>query len=670
MTTQYHGLGDGAFTRNWSDDDFAVSRIGEVQGSGAASQAVGSQVTIEAIVVGDFQNGDARRDLGGFYLQEEASDQDGDPLTSEGVFVFEGTGALRADIGEGDLVRVTGTVTEFNGEPQITVAGAADIQVLTPGAVADVADLAAVMNLPAPGTVGSVESGFQPDLEAFEGMLVTVPQTLTITEQFDLDRFNQIELYAGEGDGLAGDIDESADNRPYQFTQTNDPAPVGYAGHLKAIGARTITYDDGLNRQNQPIDFLDGFDPDDGKGASPADPAEPGYDTATAPRMGDTVTNLTGVLGFGPTGTYRVRSIEDGDNTFEHVNERSAKPADVGGTLQISSFNVLNYFTTLNAGDNTTENGFDPRGANTAAEFERQTGKLVTAILGLDADVLGLVELENNFREGSPGNAVEFLVGKLNAAAGTDLYDWVRPGQDFVGGDAIAVGMIYKRGEVRIAPDTTIGILDDTDVRPDLLAQSTVGGIFNGENTSRAALAVTFEEIGTGERFTAVANHFKSKSGEGTGDDADQGDGAGGWNNQRELAATALTEWLGSNPTGTDDGDTMLLGDLNSYFQEDPIDILRAAGFENLQERIEDPYSFVFDGQIGSLDYMMSNGSLGRQVTGITEWHINADEADALDYNLDFGRDPDYFDGSVAARVSDHDPLLAGLDLSTPARSP
>jgi predicted extracellular nuclease len=375
------------------------------------------------------------------------------------------------------------------------------------------------------------------------------------------------------------------------------------------------------------------------------------------------------VLGFGPAGTYRVRSIEDGDNTFEHVNERPAEPADVGGTLQISSFNVLNYFTTLNAGDNTTENGFDPRGANTAAEFERQTDKLVTAILGLDADVLGLVELENNFRQGSPGNAVEFLVGRLNAAAGTDLYDWVRPGQDFVGGDAIAVGMIYKRGEVRIAPDTTAGILDDTDVRPDLLAQSTVGGIFNGENSSRAALAVTFEEIGTGERFTAVANHFKSKSGEGSGDDADQGDGAGGWNNQRELAATALTEWLGSNPTGTDDGDTMLLGDLNSYFQEDPIDILRAAGFENLLERIEGPYSFVFDGQVGSLDYMLSNGSLGQQVTGITEWHINADEADALDYNLDFGRDPDYFDGSVATRVSDHDPLLAGLDLSTPARS-
>jgi predicted extracellular nuclease len=640
--------------------DVPVTRIGEVQGSGAASPLVGSTVTIEAVVVGDFQNGDAdiRRDLGGIYLQERTSGQDGNASTSEGIFVFEGTGALRTDVGEGDLVRITGTVTEFNGETQVSVTDAAGIQVVTPGAVADVGTLAATLNLPAAGTTGSVSSGFQPDLEAYEGMLVTIPQVLTVTEQFNLDRFNEIELYAGGG------------GRPYQFTQTSDPDPTGYAAYLQQLGARTITYDDGFNRQNQPIEFLDGFDPDDdGAGPTPFNPGEPGYGTATAPRMGDTVSDLTGVLGFGPTGAYRVRAVGDGDNDFVSANERPAEPADVSGTLQVGSFNVLNYFTTLDAGGNTTANGLEPRGANTAAELERQTDKLVTAILGLDADVLGLVELENNFIEGSPGNALAHLVDELNAAAGRTLYDWVRPGQDFVGGDAIAVGMIYQPDDVRIGQGTSVAILDDSKVAPDLLAQSTTGGIFNGENASRAALAVTFEEVGSGERFTAVANHFKSKGGTGTGEDADRIDGAGSWDNQRELAAKAVTGWLGTNPTGGDDGDALLLGDLNSYFQENPIDILKAAGYENLQQRIEDPYSYVFDGQIGSLDYILSNPSLSRQVTGITEWHINSDEADALDYNLDFGRDPDYFDGSVAARVSDHDPLLVGLDLGNPGRT-
>ncbi|GJD95951.1 ExeM/NucH family extracellular endonuclease [Methylobacterium iners] len=653
-------------------DDIQFARISEVQGSGSGSPLAGRTVTIEAIVVGDFQNGDAdgRRNLGGFYLQEEASDSDGNALTSEGIFVYEGSGNLRANVNEGDRVRVTGTITEFNGETQFVVSSAAAIQVVAPGAVADVSTLATVLNLPAAGATGSVTAGFQPDLEAYEGMLVTIPQTLTVTEQFNLDRFGEIELYAGEGDGLAGAIDETAGNRPYSYTQTNDPSAAGYAAHLQSIGARTVVYDDGLNAQNQPIENLDGFDPDDdGLGVSAADPTEPGYGTATAPRMGDTVTDLTGVLGFGPAGAYRLRAIDDGDNTFVDASPRPAEPEDVGGTLQIGSFNVLNYFTTLNDGDNRTANGLEPRGANDAAEFERQTDRLVTAILELDADVLGLVEIENNFIEGSPGNAIAYLVDALNEAAGEELYDWVRPGQNFVGGDAIAVGFIYKPGEVRIARDTNIAILDDSDVRADLLAQSSIGRIFNGPDTSRAALAVTFEEISSGEQLTAVANHFKSKSGTGTGEDADARDGAGAWNNQRELAAEALNEWLATNPTGSDDGDRMILGDLNAYFEENPIDILEEAGYENLQERIEDPYSYVFDGQVGSLDYILSNGSLSAQVTGITEWHINADEADALDYNLDFGRNAAYFDGSVAARVSDHDPLLVGLDLGNATRT-
>ena len=504
-------LADAQATGTIRDDDVRITEIGEIQGSGAASPLVGSTVTIEAIVVGDFQNGDAdaRRSLGGFYLQEEAADQDGNALTSEGIFVYEGGGALRVNVNEGDRVRVTGMVTEFNGETQLSVTSAAAIQVVAAGAVADVDTLATVLNLPAAGTTGSVAGGFQPDLEAYEGMLVTIPQTLTVTEQFNLDRFNEIELYAGEGDGLGGAVDESAQNRPYQFTQTNDPDQAGYAAHLREVGARTITYDDGLNSQNQPIDYLAGFDPDDdGTGPSVANPAEPGYGTATAPRIGDTVTGLTGVLGYGPASAYRVRAIDDGDNTFREANERPAEPEEVGGTRQVGSLNVLNDIPTLDAGS-TTANGFEPRGANSAAEFERQTDKLVTSILGLDADVLGLVELENNFLEGSSGNAIAYLVDELNAAVGEIRYDWVRPGQQFVGGDAIAVGFIYKPTEVRVAMNTTIEILDDSDVRPELLQESTVDRIFNGPNTSRAALAVTFEEIDTGEQFTAVANHFK-----------------------------------------------------------------------------------------------------------------------------------------------------------------
>ena len=629
-----------------------TSLISAVQGAGTASQLVGRTVTIEAIVVGDFQNGDAdaKRNLGGFYLQEEATDQDGNPLTSEGVFVFEGSGSRLVDVAEGDRVRVTGTVAEFNGETQITVRNAAAIQVVTPGALTpeQVKASAVAVELPAAGTIGTGTTA-QPDLERYEGMLVRFPQTLTITEQFNLDRFNEIRLAAG--------------GRPETFTNAFEPNAAAYAAYLAQTAARTITYDDGQNAQNLPVENLDGFGP--------------AYGTASAPRMGDTVRGLTGTLGFGPTSAYRVRAIDDGDNRFAVANPRPAEPDPVGGTLKVGSLNVLNYFTTLDTGSSArTAIGVEPRGANSAQELARQTEKLVTTLIDTGADVLGLTELENQFRPGDPGNALEYLVGQLNLRAGAGTYAYVNPGAQldqgqFLGGDVIAVGFIYKPSKVSVAMNTTIERLDDTDVaafNPALLQQSTIGHVFNGANTSRASLAVTFNEIATNETFTAVINHFKSKGGTGTGADADQGDGQGAWQQQRELAATALAQWLALHPTGTGDSDTILLGDFNAYIKEDALDILKANGFTNLAEdRLANPYSYVFDGAYGALDHALASASLNRQVTGVTEWHVNADEADAIDYNLDFGRSPNYFDGRSPVRESDHDPVLVGLRLDQTA---
>lgn len=466
--------------------DFSTANltlISTVQGAGAASPLVGQTVTVEAIVVGDFQNGDAdgKRNLNGFYLQEEASDSDGNPLTSEGLFVFGGA----TDVHVGDRVVVTGTISEYFG---LTELSASTISIVAPGAVADVHDMAANIDLPAAAVTLNQNGQYQPDLEAYEGMLVTFDDTLTISEQFNLDRFNEIRLVAGE--------------RPVQFTQENEPSPAGYEAERQEVGTRTITYDDGLNVQNAAIDNLDGFAP---------------YNTATAPRMGDQVSSLTGVLDYQWAGasasgsTWRVRAIEDGDNSFVSANPRTASAPDVGGTLKVGSFNVLNYFETLDDGS-LTANGLEPRGANDPTELARQTAKLVNTIAALNPDVLGLTELENNFLPGASGNALEYLVDQLNAKLGAGTYAWVDPGSQFVGGDAIAVGFLYKPAMVHIAAGTTVEFLDDSDLPGlglgNLITQSTVGGVFNGLNTSRVALAVTFEENASGEDFTAVINHL------------------------------------------------------------------------------------------------------------------------------------------------------------------
>ncbi|MEX1323212.1 MAG: ExeM/NucH family extracellular endonuclease, partial [Synechococcaceae cyanobacterium] len=548
-----------------------MTPISSIQGNSDTSPLAGQVVTIEAIVIGDFQNGDgdSGRNLGGFYVQEEDADADGDPLTSEGIFVFEGSTFI-TDVNLGDKVRISGTVREFFGETQLGSITA--VEVISEG---NSLPTATSISLPTSTVTLNQNGRYQPDLEAFEGMRVEFSETLTISELFQLDRFNEIRLVQGE--------------RPQQFTQFNTPDTAAYEAYLQAVGARTIVYDDGLNQQNAPIGNLDGFGPV--------------FNTADAPRMGDTITGLEGVLSYQWAGnsasgaTWRLRSTVDGANAFDQGNPRPATPPDVGGRLKVASFNVLNFFATIDAGTTTTVIGADPRGADNTDELNRQTEKLVTTILGLDADIIGLVEIENDFLSGSSGNAIEFLVNQLNSIAGAGRYSWVDPGTQFAGDDAIAVGFIYDTQAVGLKGDAAI--LNT----PEFLDPNG-----SGESRNRAALAQTFEEIASGEIFTGVVNHFKSKGSSGletdrSNPDVDQGDGQGYWNDTRTKAAQALAAWLDTDPTGSGDEDILILGDLNAYAKEDPITYLESIGYTDLARLYggDDASSYVFDGQTGSL---------------------------------------------------------------------
>jgi predicted extracellular nuclease len=71
----------------------------------------------------------------------------------------------------------------------------------------------------------------------------------------------------------------------------------------------------------------------------------------------------------------------------------------------------------------------------------------------------------------------------------------------------------------------------------------------------------------------------------------------------------------------------------------------------------------MFEAQAGALDHAMASPSMTAQITDVSEWHINADEAPVHDYNLEYGRDPDIFDGTTPYRTADHDPIVIGLDL-------
>jgi hypothetical protein len=609
--------------------------IGQVQGTGVTTPISGTVTTVQGVVVGDYEG--PTPTLRGFYLQDVG---DANPDTSDALFVFN---ASNNSVALGQVVQVTGTATEFQGQTQLgsaTIVGCGATGTITP------ADI--ILPLPAP--VGGVDY-----LERFEGMLVRLPQTLYVTEHFQLGRFGQVTM--------------SSSARLYQPTHLVAPGGPGSQRDLlqQANSLNRILFDDALQNQNaDPIVF--------GRNGQP-------LSASNTLRGGDTATGTIGVLTFTWGGNasspnaFRVRPINalDGVVNFAAQNPRTTAPESVGGTLQVGTLNLLNYFNTFGAVCTFGVGGgpADCRGAENQVEFDRQTAKTVAAIVALDADVLGVVEVENDGY--GPDSAIQDLVNRLNAATAPGTYAFLdvdtRTGQvNALGVDAIKVGILYKPALVEpIGATATLrtGIFGQV-----ALANGTT------QQRNRPPLAQTFREIATGESFTFVVNHFKSK-GSGCedqvapyGPDPDTGDGQGNCALTRTAAANELAAWLATNPTGVNEPDILIVGDLNSYRREAPITALLGQGYVDLVDALigQNAYSFAFDGQWGYLDYALASTSLQAQVTGVTEWHINADEPGVLDYNTNFksvGQQvslyaPDQY------RVSDHDPVLVGVRL-TPA---
>jgi predicted extracellular nuclease len=577
----------------WIDVDLTIP-IYEIQGDGSISPILEQTVITEGIVVGDFQRSDQ---LQGFYIQSPDSATDANPNTSEGLFIFDPN--LTVDVQVGDRVQIAGTVKEFTST---------DSSLTQLANITEITILDQNNPLPIITPVTLPEADLE-DWEALEGMLVTVTDTdepLTVSETFNLGRFGEVRL--------------SADGRVIQYTNFNEPNVAGNAAYQEEVLQRTVILDDGSTRQNLYFEPLT--------------------------RAGNTLESITGIVDDRFSIEYRIQPTEIPD--YINSNPRTDSPTSVGGSLRVASFNVLNYFN----GDGMGGGFPTSRGASSPEEFTRQRDKTISAILAMDADIVGLIEMENDGYDEK--SAIEDLVNGLNTKAGTQSYAFIDPGVDQLGTDEITVGFIYQVADVTPVGDAAIL---DKSVDPD----------FNTD-IQRPALAQTFQEKATGEIFTPVINHFKSKGGgsEATGDDLDQGDGQGAFNATRTKAAEALTEWLATDPTQSGDPDVLILGDLNAYLQEDPITTIEEAGYTNLIEQFvgDEAYSFVFFGQSGTLDHALSSPSLTAQVTGVTEWHINADEPNFLDYNLEFKSDAQKaLYEADPFRSSDHDPVIVGLQL-------
>ena len=595
----------------------ADTPIYTIQGSGAISPLVGASVTSTGVVT--------RLTNNGFFLQDTVGD--GDPATSDGIFVFTSTAPT---VAVGQLIRLTGNVTEFDvsqttsnpaaeARPMTQLTGATGITLLGSGLI-----MPTPVMLPVPVADG---------LERYEGMLITLAGPLTVQQNFFQGRFGQITI--------------AANGRRETPTNRHRPLTLAALALADENARSTLLLDDGSSFQNpNPTPYLN-------------------LTTGEA-RTGDTLASVTGTIDFGlatasAAGIVSYRIQPTAAPVFTASNPRPAQPPVVGGNVKVAAFNVLNYFTTFTDGNTAggqtgqvcTQGGSTPaaslcRGASNLAEFNRQRSKIVEAIAAIDADAVGLMEIQNNGTVAAQ-NLVDGLNAKLGAGTYAVVADPVAGGG--AGTDAIRVAMIYK--PARLAP---VGG-----------AVSDVAAIHN-----RPPLAVTFAPAND-ERFTVIVNHFKSKScTDASGAELNQGDGQGCFNPTRLAQAQALRSFVAQRQAASGSSDVVVVGDLNAYAQEDPIFELTSSGYIDQIGRFSDlGYSFVFDGNSGRLDHAIATPGLSAKVVSAAFWAINADEASLRDYNLEFKAPrtcsgnpcpPDPFASDVF-RSSDHDPVLVGLSI-------
>jgi len=355
-----------------------VIPIGQAQGEGARSPLDGQTVSVEGIVIGAFIDG-----LGGFFVQDSG---DGNPKTSDGIFVALEDGAPTPTLAAGDRVRVRGIVGErkAGGDETLTALHAPAIQPRGKGSLAP-----------------SVLTTQPADWEALEGMHVRIDAPLTLSGTHTLERF--------------GELITSFDGRLWQPSELARPGSAE-AKRLAADNARrTLLLDDGSAKR---------------------DPATVWYvKDGRALRTGTVLTGVQGIVEQ-RLGGWRLQL------TVAPTIAAPQRPAapQVAGNMRVAAFNLENLFN----GDGKGSGFPTERGAKTPQQLKAQMAKLVATIRGLNPDIAALMELEND-GYGADSSLAQ-LVAALNTGGGTWRFVDAKQGP---GPDTIRVGIIYRSDKVK-----------------------------------------------------------------------------------------------------------------------------------------------------------------------------------------------------------------------------
>lgn len=274
---------------------------------------------------------------------------------------------------------------------------------------------------------------------------------------------------------------------------------------------------------------------------------------------------------------------------------------DVGNArLRIVGQNMENYLTNFEASNSSCAD---------QSEFDTKTNKMANAFIALQADIVVVCEAERN------DQILGYLCNAMNTLSNTNVWTYITDGNysyaEAGGYQAIKSGYIYRSDKV-----TPVG--------------NSTSPYNSAEYKARMRIQL-FKENATNEQFTLSVNHFKAKSSGG-----DQGE---------SIRLENVSYLLSALSNITSDPDILIMGDLNAYTNEAPIQNLINAGYEEQLVRFDaNAYTYIYKGVRGILDHAMANSTMASQITGAYAYHIN----NAGGYNY---------------KYSDHDAVLVGLRL-------
>ncbi|EPN4992695.1 ExeM/NucH family extracellular endonuclease [Vibrio vulnificus] len=674
--------------------------IGEVQGEAYSSPLIESGYTSkdEYLVTG-VVSAVATSLVKGFYLYDDNAD--GNVKTSDGVFV-KTSGAVSKDM-IGQQICVRAKVNEDYGMTTL----------LPTGNIWEVKNSTPVEVTPVKlERIDSDDDTFRSTLERLEAMPVVLVEDMDAAEGNQDMRVSRTFSF---------DYSAKRNNMVIAYKRPNPQPNQDHVAGSDAAKAQTA--------QNKDYRIVVESDEKPANGKIPYYPEFASDPHNNYIRINDSVVGMTGVLHYSYNEFRLIPTANVTKANFVHNTPRTSSPVikesygDDGFTIKVATQNVLNYFNSPYGGH---DNQFgDNRGAESQQEFERQQAKIVEAIYGLDADIVGLMEVENNgFGDFS---AIRELLEAINAKYYKENYkdrfaresihnryvfvgfdkngDQVLDQFDTIGSDAITTGIIYRPSKVSVIAGKVIPMpwqdapmIVDADGKPVVDGKGELAE--SGKNYQRNTVAATFRVLNTGKQLTVSVNHLKSKGStcwdDYVGTKAVDDDAQGSCENFR----VASTYHLGQEMAKIG-GDQIVLGDMNSYAHEDPMLVLtsnptkkalKAADYIKVGNKWlfnaeqgpvisktfgyinavdyktpegETSWSYSYNDEVGSLDHLLITSSLKSRLVDAVDWHINAPESTLFDYSNKYkggdSNEANPFYKDDAFRSSDHDSALVTI---------